>query len=115
VAQAVAVAEGYGQPDSNPWRLNNPGDISDGAKEFNQEAHSGSMVTHFPDAETGWQWLYDKLQRAAQGKSAIFLPSMTWTQFAQKWAGDWQNWVKNVTNDLGVDPASMVGEYFNQV
>jgi hypothetical protein len=116
VAQAIAVAEGYDCPEgkiTNSFRLNNPGDISDGFYTFGGEPHSGSDVTHFPDAQTGWDWLYTKLEDAADGRSHVFLPSMTWTQFAQKWAGDWQNWVKNVTRELGVDPASTFGDYVN--
>lgn len=112
ICQAVAIAEGYNDgPGYVPFDLNNPGDISDGASTYGSQAHSGSNVTTFPDAETGWQWLYNKLNNAASGKSTVYLPSMTWTQIAQKWAGDWQNWVNNVTGDLGVSPDSTLADY----
>ena len=111
IAQAIAVAEGYNLPTSNPFRLNNPGDISDGYDEFGGEPHSGSDVTRFPDAQTGWQWLYNKLSRIAQGKSAVYSPQMTWTQLAQKWAGNWQNWVGNVTTELNVQPNSTIIQF----
>lgn len=113
VAQAIAIAEGYDRPDSNPLRLNNPGDISDGCLTFGGEEHSGSHVTHFPDAATGWQWLYNKLSRIAQGKSIVYSPQMTWTQFAHKWAGDWSSWVQNVTRELGVGAESPVEDFLN--
>jgi hypothetical protein len=113
VAHAVARAEGYDQPDSNPFRLNNPGDISDGYMTFGGEPHSGSNVTHFPSPEIGWQWLYDKLNRIVQGRSSIYSPEMTWMELGQKWAGDWQNWVGNVTRELKVDPQFSFGSYFD--
>jgi hypothetical protein len=114
IAQAIAVAEGYNCPEgkiTNPFRLNNPGDISDGYAQFGGEPHSGSNVTNFPDAQTGWQWLYDKLARIVEGKSAVYSPQMTWTQLAQKWAGDWENWLGNITKELGVDPGSTIQEF----
>jgi hypothetical protein len=113
VAQAIALAEGYNVAGSNPYRLNNPGDISDGASQFGSESHSGSNVTHFPDAQTGWTWLYGKLQNAASGASKVYHPAMTWKQFAQTWASDWQDWLNNVTATLGVDPNSTFGDYVN--
>ena len=111
IAQAIAIPEGYNLPTSNPFRLNNPGDLSDGFDEFGGEPHSGSNVTHFPDAQTGWQWLYDKLNRIAQGQSAIYSVSMTWNDLAKKWAGNWVVWVSNVTKELGVTPDSRFGEF----
>jgi hypothetical protein len=113
IAQAIAIAEGANVEGSNPDRLNNPGDISDGAGTYGAESHSGSHVTTFPDKETGWSWLYNKLENIALGKSHVFSPSMTWTQFAQKYAGNWQNWVANVTRELDVDPNSTFGDYVN--
>ena len=111
IAQAIAIAEGYDRPNSNPFHLNNPGDISDGDAQFGGEPHSGSNVTHFPDAQTGWQWLYDKLSRIANSQSAVYSPSMTWTELAKKWAGNWVVWVANVTKELGVSPDSTFEEY----
>ena len=113
IARAIAIAEGANVSGSNPDRLNNPGDISDGASTYGSEAHSGSNVTTFPDKETGWSWLHNKLENIALGKSHVFSVSLTWTEFAQKYAGSWQNWVSNVTRELGVDPNSTFGDYVN--
>lgn len=116
VARAIAHAEGYDVAGSVPNRLNNPGDISDGSVTFGSEHHSGSNVTHFPDAQTGWQWLYDKLNRIVEGKSTSYHRDWTWTSIAKTWAGDWQNWVHNVTADpvfgLGVSETDVFGDYF---
>jgi hypothetical protein len=113
IARAIAFAEGANVAGSNPDRLNNPGDISDGAATYGAESHSGSSVTHFPDKNTGWQWLYDKLTRISNRQSSVYSPDFTWTQIAQKWAGDWQSWVTNVTRNLGVTEDSTFGDYVN--
>jgi len=114
IARAIAMAEGANVPGSNPDRLNNPGDISDGVQTFGAEFHSGSHVTHFPDKQTGWQWLYNKIQNAASGASSVFGPTMTWFQFGQHYAPpNWQVWASNVAAALGVDPNSTLAEYLS--
>src|SRR5882724_6192523 len=88
VCRAIARAEGANVQGDNPDRLNNPGDISDGAATYGSENHSGSSVTKFPDKQTGWKWLYDKINNAfVMGQSHKYSPNMTWTQVAQVWAG----------------------------
>lgn len=111
ICQAIAIAEGANVAGSNPDRLNNPGDISDGGSTYPQESHSGSNVTVFPTKEIGWSWLYEKVERAVNGNSSVYLPSMTWNEIAQKWAGNWQAWVNNVTSYLGVDPNSTLSQF----
>lgn len=111
IARAIAMAEGANNEGSVPDRLNNPGDISDGGKTFGYEAHSGSNVTTFPDKEVGWSWLRSKLQNIQNGRSRVYFPTMTWWDLGRKWAGDWENWVVNVTRNLGVDPTSTFRDY----
>jgi hypothetical protein len=113
VARAIAVAEGYGPAQNNPTKLCNPGDISDGASQFGYEDHSGSKVTHFPDHETGWNWLYNKLANIQAGGSKVYSNNMSWTQFAHTYAGNWQAWCNNVTRELHVAPTDRVGDYWN--
>lgn len=111
--QAVAHAEGADVPNSNPDRLNNPGDISDFAGVYGYEPHSGSKVTVFPSKEIGWQKLYWKLSAlAGQRQSSVFSPNMTWLECARAYAGNWQNWVNNVTSALGVSPNDRCGNFF---
>jgi hypothetical protein len=112
VCRAIARAEGANIEGSVPDQLNNPGDISDGALTYGFEPHSGSSVTKFPDKQTGWQWLYDKISNVAAGKSKTYPSSWTWTQFAQKYAGDWRPWLSTVTGSLNVSPTDTVGSYF---
>lgn len=114
VARAVAIAEGYNVAGSNPSRLNNPGDISDGRDTYGSESHSGSQVTVFPDAVTGWQWLYTKIKRAASGGSNTYDPSMSWREIGALWAPpNAEVWASNVANALGVDSDSSLGDYVN--
>lgn len=111
ICRAIAVAEGANKQGSNPDRLNNPGDISDGAGTFGFENHSGSNITTFPDKDTGWKWLYRKINNILLGNSNVYTTDMTWTQFAQKYAGNWQPWVEIVTGRLGVTPDEKIGDY----
>ncbi len=113
VAHAIAKAEGYNVSGSVPQRLHNPGDISDGSAKFGSQSHSGSNVTTFPDDETGWQWLHDKIQNIADGNSKVYDADWTWLQIAQTWAADWKPWVQTVTNELGVNESDRFTEYFS--
>lgn len=112
VAQAIARQEGYGVNASNaPTRNNNPGDISDGFSQYGGE-QLDSKITHFPDPETGWNWLYNKLKRVHDGQSSVYANNMTWAQFGAKWASD-PNWATGVTRTLGVSLSDRVGDYWN--
>lgn len=113
VCQAIALAEGAEIAGSNPDRLNNPGDISDGATTYGFENHSGSAITTFPDKPTGWNALYNKIKNAfVDRQSSVYSPDMTWQEFAQTYAGDSENWMNNVTSQLGVKSTDAVGDYF---
>lgn len=110
--RAIAHAEGYNVPNSVPARLNNPGDISDGANTFGSEFHSGSSVTTFPNATVGWQWLYTKIQNAVTGQSHVYLPTMSWYEIGAKWAPpNADAWAENVAAYLGVDPGDAIQDY----
>lgn len=118
ICRAIAFAEGANIAGSVPDRLNNPGDISDGALTFATnipEYHSGSVVTHFPDKLTGWTWLYNKIKNHVTGQSDVYPADLSVTAFAQKYAGNWQNWVTNVANYLKIqDPSSVTfSQYVN--
>lgn len=112
--RAIAYAEGYNVAGSNPARLNNPGDLSDGMDTFGSEFHSGSNITKFPTATTGWSWLYAKLKRAAYGQSQVYDPSMSWREIGAIWAPpNAEVWAANVARNLGVDPDTSLGDYVN--
>jgi hypothetical protein len=113
VCHAIAYAEGANVAGSNPDRLNNPGDISDYYNTYGGEVHSGSNVTEFPNKATGWNILHRKIQNIANGASSSYSATDSWNVIAQKWAGDWQNWVNIVSQNLGVDPNSTLADYLN--
>ena len=117
LARAIASAEGYGTlvdgVPSNPTRLANPGDISDGFKIYSGEVHSGSAITHFPNQETGWQWLHDKLENIFNGRSMIYKPTMTFLEMATIWAGDWESWLENVNRELGTSPSETLESWYS--
>jgi hypothetical protein len=112
VCQAIAIAEGYHKPNSNPWKLCNPGDISDGFGLYGGEPHFGSRITRFPSQEFGWKWLYNKIVRIDRNLSEVFHRTMTWEEIAKEYAGDWQHWLANVTCELGVDESAIFGDFF---
>ena len=113
IAKAIAIAEGYNIPNSNSQRLHNPGDLSDGADKYGFEEHSGSRITIFPTDYIGWQWLYNKVKNIYNGNSKVYNGNMTWIEIAQNYAGDWQNWVNNVTKELGVAANDVFSNYID--
>lgn len=116
-AQAIAHAEGFGIPGTVPTRFHNPGDLGPGdcgSECISSTFTAGSNVCQLKDDDTGWRLLYAKLQRIFDGRSSVYNVNMTFTQFAQKYAGDWQNWVNNVTRVLGVTPQTTIREWLAQ-
>lgn len=110
-AQAIAAAEGFGIPGAVPTTHHNPGDLGPGDTGFPGEWHSGSEVSQLPDDATGWTMLTRKLVNIVNGNSSVYNINMTFTQFAQHYAGDWQNWANNVASHLGVSPSSRISDW----
>lgn len=116
ICAAIARAEGFNRGAGYvPYDLNNPGDISDGAKTYGSQPHSGSNVTTFPTAEIGWQWLYDKIERMVTGKSSTYPANTPWSGIAVTWAGNSAPWLANVIDYLGVSSDSTPADYVNGV
>jgi hypothetical protein len=117
ICAAVALAEGYNLgAGCAPYDLNNPGDLSPGDESGQRtcggpQTHDGSSIIMFCTSEGGWTALYNKFQNIINGNSSVYLSTWTWTQIAQKYAGNWQPWVNNVTSYLGVDPSSTPAQY----
>jgi hypothetical protein len=117
ICTAVALAEGYnGGPGVAPYDLNNPGDLSPGDEAGQAVAgppqnHDGSNIIDFATVEGGFVALYVKFFNIASGNSRVYPKTATWTQVAQTYAGDSANWLKNVTQYLGVDPSSTPAQY----
>ena len=119
VCQAIAFAEGANQAGDAPDRYNNPGDLSKG-DEHGQAVSGyirlpdGEQEIYFANKLAGWTALYRKIQHIVEGKSRVFSPTMTWRQVSKIYAGDSTDWVKNVTDRLGVDPDLVFADYFAQ-
>jgi hypothetical protein len=117
ICTAVALAEGYnGGSGVAPYDLNNPGDLSPGDEQGQAVAgppqnHDGSNIINFATVEGGFIALYIKFFNIASGNSKVYPATLTWTQVGQKYAGDSANWIKNVTNYLGVSPSSTPAQY----
>lgn len=106
LARAIAQTEGANVEGDVPDEFNNPGDLSDYAKEYGGEYHDGSFITRFPDKETGWNALREKLENIRMGLSHVYQVGWTFERFAQTWAGNSAVWCADVTKILGV-PQSM--------
>lgn len=112
--QAVAFAEGYGADSSNaPTTHHNPGDLGPGDTGYPGESHGGSIVSLMPDDATGWSALYQKWARIFAGNSSAYPNTLTILQAAQKYAGDWANWAKNVSSDLGASQNTRLIDWYN--
>lgn len=117
IVTAVALAEGYnGGSGVAPYDLNNPGDLSPGDEQGQAVAgppqnHDGSEIIDFATAEGGFIALYIKFFNIVSGNSRVYSNTATWSQVASIYAGDSANWLKNVTNYLGVQPSSTPAQY----
>lgn len=115
LAQAIAAAEGYGQPGAVPTIANNPGDLELGDIGGSvTQAAQGQQITNFPSADAGWAALENQINLIANGEStAGYTPAMSIAQVGQIYSGGSSNWANNVANYLGVSPdtnfASMAG------
>ena len=112
MARAIAQTEGASIAGSVPDRLNNPGDISDYAKEYSADLHDGSFVTKFPDKQTGWNALHEKLENIRLGLSHVYRPDWTFTRLSQTYAGNSAAWCADVTRILGVSPESTLKDFW---
>ena len=113
-AVAIAKAEGYYLKGSIPNRYRNPGDIKvrAGQKYFGQvRIGKGGHIVFRNDA-AGWFALREQLRKIVEGESRFYTPQMTLRHVAQKYAGNYRVWAKNVSHDLGVNPNTTIAELF---
>jgi hypothetical protein len=88
-----------------------PGDENGQAVAGPPQVHDGSSIISFKTCEGGFVALYTKFARILSGRSSVYPITWTWQQVAQKYAGNWQNWLNNVTSYLGVDQNSRPADY----
>jgi hypothetical protein len=109
IAIAISHAEGAWVPGSLPNRHNNPGDLM-----------AGGQVRAFRTVEQGWYELMDFIFTWFAGFNADITPALTWEQLgavyvngpnAPATAAPPENWVKTVTDYLGVKPTETLQAY----
>ena len=103
-ALAIQNAEGWFEG-SWSYRTNNPGNITDMGRpgQIGTETNPKSGITFpvFDSYESGFAALVWKLKRAFTGLSTVYSPTMTISEFFEKYSHD-QNEAENVSSLLGV-------------
>jgi len=109
LASAIALAEGYTQRGSLPWRACNPGDLEEG------DLGNGTLnsKTIYPDHSSGWAALEFQCGRILTGSSTHYKPTMTVPQIAAIYTGNDNpaGWAATVCDALGLlptDPLSKI-------
>lgn len=99
LANAIAVAEGYGVAGAIPTRANNPGDLV--VPGWSDAVLGDQGIAVFPDVATGWDALYRQLDRIRTNRSHVYNLAMTITDMGNKWApGNGSTWAANVARSL---------------
>lgn len=103
IANAIANAEGYGQPNAIPTLANNPGDLVLGDMGYGT---MGNGITVFPSSQSGYDALNNQISLIQSGKSSVYSPNESIAQIGNTWSGGDPNWATNVSSSLGVSPNS---------
>lgn len=105
--EAIAKEEGFGaNPQNQPTRRNNPGDIEDGpfAQAHGALPSDGTRFAHFPDAATGFAALRALLMAHYLG--------LTVAAALNKWAPPVENqtnmYIGNVSKWTGLTPETVL-------
>lgn len=109
LAQAIANAEGYGQPGAIPTQTNNPGDLKIG------DVGNGTIngITVFGSQQSGMDALNNQINLMTSGKSSVYTPNETLSQIGDTWSGGDPNWAKNVASSLGVSTSTPLSNVSN--
>jgi hypothetical protein len=111
VAEAIAVAEGYGKPGPTQ-QANNPGNLARGDVGcgcIQTGGPHGALITKYANAAEGWTALTNQVGMMLNGKSHVYSINMSIAEVAQKWCGD-PNWAFNVARCLEVNPLTTLAE-----
>lgn len=116
-AQAIAYSEGFYTPGTVPYRANNPGDLTKGDIGDTGQyitASGGIVIIVFPDADSGWNALYTKLQRIADGISSVYDSDMSLSDFASEYSGDKTgSYLNSLISKIGYDANTSIGDILN--
>jgi hypothetical protein len=112
-AHAIARAEGFYRKGSIPNRYHNCGDLK-AVKGFTYPGQTGigkGRHVIFANDTAGWNALYHQIHKMVSGDSR-YSPSMTIEQVARKYAGNWRQWSRNVSHNLGVPATTTLVELY---
>lgn len=97
--QAIAYAEGFGQPGAIPTVACNPGDLV--IPGWSPTMGSAGIAV-FDSVDYGWSRLHRQLQLIVSGASNVYTLDDTIASMGAKWANGDGNWAKNVAGYLNV-------------
>jgi hypothetical protein len=111
-AHAIAKAEGFYRRGTIPNRYHNCGDLK-AVKGFIYPGQVGIGKGHviFANDAAGWNALYHQISKMITGESRHYSPSMTINQIAKRYAGNWRQWGRNVSHNLGVSSTTTLGSF----
>lgn len=112
LAQAISVAEGFGEAGAIPTRANNPGDITDVGQNLPGDTGQrlGAKIIVFATVTDGWNALYAQATRMLSGSDSLYPASDTLQAVGGTYANDPINWPANVAAQLGVSIYTTLGE-----
>lgn len=110
MANAIAVAEGYGIDGAIPTRANNPGSLV--IPGWTGETLGSERISVFSNIAEGFQRLYFQLQIIKDGRSNVYTLSDTIESMGAKWAplDSTSNWSRNVARQMSVPISTRLSE-----
>ena len=104
IAEAIAVAEGFGRVGAIPTVRNNPGNIRDNSL-------PGAPIGTYASLAAGWAALYRQVG-GMLGGSGLYPRGWSLEQVAQRYTGEarYMDWAVNVARVLGVSTKIIFSE-----
>jgi len=115
-AHAIARAEGFYRRGTIPNRYHNCGDLK-AVKGFTYPGQVGigkGRHVIFANDAAGWNALYHQINKMISGESRHYSPQMTINQIARFYAGNWRQWARNVSHNLGVPSTTTLAEVLEE-
>ena len=115
-AHAIARAEGFYRRGTIPNRYHNCGDLK-AVRGFTYPGQVGigkGRHVIFANDTAGWNALYHQIGKMVSGESRHYSLSMTINQIARFYAGNWRQWAKNVSHNLGVPSTATLAEVLEE-
>jgi hypothetical protein len=115
-AHAIAKAEGFYRKGTIPNRYHNCGDLK-AVRGFTYPGQVGvgkGRHVIFANDQAGWNALYHQISKMVSGNSKHYSPQMTINQIARFYAGNWRQWAKNVSHNLGIPATTTLAEVLEE-